>query len=74
MDKLLKDEKDDRLMIWARVRLGGKRLVDLAREKGYRDGSSDLQVVKRVEKKAMENQALRKHLEGWKKNMSSVRS
>jgi hypothetical protein len=33
------DDTDRRVQIWARVRLGGERLVDVAARYGFRDGS-----------------------------------
>ena len=43
------DDTDRRAQIWARVRLGGERLVDVAARYGFRDGSGVYRVVKRLE-------------------------
>lgn len=47
--RLVETERDDRVRMWARVRLGGERGVEVAREYGYADGSGVTQVVKRWE-------------------------
>ena len=45
---LVQEEDDRRIQIWIRVRLGGQRMTDVARDYGYRDGSSVHRVVQRV--------------------------
>ena len=67
-------EGDRRITIWARVRLGGERLVDVGREMGYKDGSGILQVVKRLERHIVEDKELKKKLDFMKETMSSVES
>lgn len=59
---LVAREADERVRIWARVRLGAERLVDVARELGYSDGSGVLQVVKRLERQAAKRKALKEKL------------
>jgi hypothetical protein len=49
-----------------RSRLGAERLVDVAKELGYRDGSGVLQVVKRLEQQAAKENALGRKLESLK--------
>ena len=61
--ELIAQETDERIKIWARVSLGGERGVDVARERGYRDGSAVRQVVKRLEAAAHTNRSLRRRLE-----------
>ena len=63
----LKAEEDERNQIWIRVRLLGERPMDLAREKGYRDGGSILQIVKRVDQRAKREPVLFKKLSRWRK-------
>ena len=53
--RLVAKERDRRLQIWARVRLGGERGRDVAKEFGYRDGSGVTQVVKRLEAAATQD-------------------
>ena len=67
----LREEEDARVVIWARIRLVGERPVDVAREKGFRDGGSVLQIVKRVEKRAKDDPVLDAKLEKLRK-VSSV--
>jgi hypothetical protein len=59
---LIKDEPDERVKIWARVRLGGERGSDMAREYGYRDMSGVTQLVKRLEKAATQDKLLARKL------------
>jgi putative transposase len=65
--KLVEDEAESRVRLWARVRLGGERLSDLARELGYADGSGVHQVARRLEAEANDDVALRRKLEGMRK-------
>jgi 3-methyladenine DNA glycosylase AlkC len=61
-----------------RVRLGGERRIDLARECGYRDGSASTQILKRLERAALSDSAIRKRFSALKaehaSRLSSVRS
>jgi hypothetical protein len=41
-----------RWQVWARVRLGGERRIDVARGYGYKDGSAITQILKRLQKEA----------------------
>ena len=61
--ELVAEETDDRIKIWARVTLGGERGVNVARERGYRDGSGVRQVVKRLEAAAHNRRSLHNRLE-----------
>lgn len=60
--ELMAHETDDRIKIWARVCLGGERGIDVARERGYRDGSAVRQIVKRLEAATDSNRSLRNRL------------
>ena len=44
---LVAQESDGRVAIWLRVRVGGQRMTELAKEYGYRDGSGGHRVVHR---------------------------
>ncbi len=68
--QLLEQQPDRRVRIWARVRVGGERRVDVARDHGYRDGSAVTQLVKRLEAEAAHNPSLARQL----KNLSCVKS
>jgi REP element-mobilizing transposase RayT len=67
---LVAGEADERVKIWARVKLGGERPVELAQEFGYRDQSGVGQVIKRLERSA----AKQTKLQQLKSQMSSVKS
>ncbi|HXI85153.1 MAG TPA: transposase [Verrucomicrobiae bacterium] len=67
-------ETDERIRIWARVRLGGERNATVAREQGYRDGSGVGQVVRRIEQRSAQDKVLRQKLARLKKDLSSVLS
>ena len=70
--KMVARQKDPKLKLWIRVRLGGEKLIDLAQEEGYRDGSGVYQVVTRLEKVAQVNRRLNGELEKLRKNVSIV--
>ncbi|HUI07002.1 MAG TPA: transposase [Verrucomicrobiae bacterium] len=61
-EQRLAQEPDKRVRIWVRVRLAGERKVDVARDFGYRDGGSVLQVIKRLEAARRRDRALNKRL------------
>lgn len=48
---LVAQEADRRVAIWLRVRVGGQRMTELAKEYGYRDGSGVHLVVHRLWRK-----------------------
>lgn len=62
----VEDEPDERVKIWARIRLGGERGVDVAREYGYRDGAGVAHVVRRLERAAESDGRLLRRLQGLK--------
>jgi putative transposase len=66
---LIADEADARVRTWARLRLAGERLADLARELGYVDGSGVHQVARRLEAAAAKDAVLNRRLEGLRKAM-----
>lgn len=74
LDKIMPEIDDWRVKIWARVRLGGERAVDLARLEGYRDGSGILQVVKRLERQAEEDPWMKTRLETLSEMMSEKKT
>ncbi len=61
--RLVESERDDRVKLWARVRLGGERVVEVGREYGYADGSGVTQVLKRLEVRATADKGVAKKLE-----------
>lgn len=60
--KVLENEKDKRIQVWARVRIAGERLVDVGKDFGYQDGSGVLQTVKRLEARAKKDPTIGKKL------------
>jgi REP element-mobilizing transposase RayT len=68
---LIEAERDERVMIWARVRLGNERGVDVAREMGYRSSSAITMLVRRLEQRAVQEKALRQTLERLRGNVGS---
>lgn len=72
--KMLEREPDERVRIWARMRLGGERGAEMARELGYRDGSGVGQVVRRLEREAAHDADLQLKLDRLRASMSSVQS
>ena len=74
LQRILEGETDERIRLWARVRLGGERNVEVARELGYRGGSGVGQLVRRVEQRSVQDAQLRKKLMRIKANLSRVES
>ena len=67
---LVEGISDERIKIWARVRLGGERGVDLAREYGYRTGAGVTLLARRLEASARQDRKLRTTLEKLRTNAS----
>ena len=59
-------EPDRRVQIWLRVRLGGERMTEVARDYGYWDRSGIHQVVRRLELRAESDRQLARKLGGWR--------
>ncbi len=59
---LAEKEQDRRIAIWLQVRLGGRRMTELAGQYGYRDGSGIHRVVQRLDEEAKSNGALARRL------------
>jgi len=68
--ELVRRLADERIKIWARIRLGGERGVELAREYGYRSGAGVTLLVRRLEANAQEDRKLKRALESVRKNAS----
>jgi REP element-mobilizing transposase RayT len=67
-------EPDRRWKVWLRVRALGERKADVARELGYRDGSSVLHLLKRLQSKAQKDRAWSIKMENYERDLSSVKS
>jgi len=74
LDRRLLTETDDRVKIWAQVRLAGHRPTELARAYGYRDASGIAYVVRRVEQKARTDRQLAHKLGQLKDEIYSLQS
>lgn len=66
------NEKDRRIRMWIRVRLGGERPVDVGREMGYGGGAGVLVAVKRLERAAEEDSDLRQRLDLLRKRVGML--
>ncbi|HNQ35119.1 MAG TPA: transposase [bacterium] len=71
LEAILKEELDQGVRLWARVRLGGERMIDLSREFGYKDGSGVLHAVKRIERRAEKDQGIQRKLLDLKSRLLS---
>jgi len=69
---LVEQEADRLVAMWLRVRVGGERMTEVAKDYGYRDGSGVHQVVKRLEKKAESDRALAGRLKALADAVPSV--
>jgi putative transposase len=67
-------EADWHVALWLQVRVGGQRMTELAKEYGYRDGSSVHRVVQRLEQAAQADPVLAAHLKQLADRVSSVKS
>lgn len=74
IDALVEAETNPRIQIWIKVRLGGRRLVDVGKEHGYCNGSGVLVRVKRLEIRAQQDRRLAKKLLELKAKVKSVES
>jgi cell division protein FtsB len=70
--ELLEAEEDERLRIWARIRLGGERGVDVGRELGQRNGSGVGHLVKRLERTSERNKDLKAKMEQLRNEISKL--
>ena len=52
IQNLIKKEKDSRLQIWLRIRMGHEQMSKVGRDLGYSNGSGIYQVVTRLEESA----------------------
>ena len=64
-------ETDERVRIWERIRLGGERGVDVAREGGYGDANGISHDVKGLGLQGVGDKGLRNKLEWLKTRFSS---
>jgi putative transposase len=74
LEQKLAAEPDERLKIWARVRLGGERSVAVARTGQYASGSGVGNVVRRLEQRSRRDRPLRQKMAALKAHLCSVQS
>ena len=69
---LLAQEKEPRWRIWLRVEGLGEAKVDVARDLGYRDGGSVLQILKRMEVRCQNDREWKQKRGKYRQHLSSV--
>ena len=74
IDRLAADQADPRIAIWLKVRHGGRRMTEVAREYGYRDGSGVHRVLQRLEARASSDRQLARQLETLAAKVSRSKS
>jgi len=62
LEKILDNETDDRIKIWAWARMGGERNIDVARRFNYGDGSAITHILKRLPDLAQKNPEILKQM------------
>lgn len=70
--ELLAKETDQKWQIWLRVYGLHERKTELAREYGYRDGGSILQIIKRLHQKALVDPAIQNKKLDYERRLSGV--
>ena len=71
---LIAKETDERVKIWARVRLAGERQADVARAFGYANGSSVLYVMRQLERRTQNDAAVREKLSKLAAHLERLKS
>ena len=72
IDKLAAEQTDRRIAIWLQVRHGGRRMTEVAKLYGYRDGSGVHRVVQRLEARAKQDRPLGRQLQALVSGLSRV--
>lgn len=67
LSKLIKEEADERMKIWMRVRIGREQMTKIGKELGYADGSGIHQAVKRLESLAGRDKKMKQKMERYMK-------
>lgn len=70
--RLLAQETDPRWRIWLRAEGMGEPRVQIARDMGYRDGGSVLQILKRLDARADRDRDWGRKRDGYRRELSSV--
>lgn len=74
MKEIVAMEPDANVRMWARVRLGGERMGEVARDFGYRHQSGVTHAVKRVEELARKDRGLARKLDALNRRLSTFKS
>ncbi|NQU20343.1 MAG: transposase [Candidatus Nealsonbacteria bacterium] len=74
IDRLAAAQTDRRIAIWLKVRHGGCRMTEVAKEYGYSDGSGVHRVIQRLEARAKNEGHLDRRLKSLARKVSSVKS
>jgi hypothetical protein len=61
IDRLVADQADPGIAMWLKVRHGARRMTEVAKEYGYRDGSGVHRVIQRLEARANSDRQLACH-------------
>jgi hypothetical protein len=69
---VLERERDEKVRVWLRVRLGGEKMTEIGKELGYRDGAGVHLLIKRLEERATVEIKLRRTLEELRKELCNV--
>ncbi len=72
IDKLAAEQTDPRIAIWLQVRHGGRRMTEVAKVFGYRDGSGVHRVVQRLEARAEQDRELSRQLQALVRRLAKV--
>lgn len=67
-------ETDEWVKIWARVRLGGERKAEVAREFGYAGGSTVIYALRQLEQKAEQDRGIRNKLSRLREHFERLKS
>ena len=74
IERLGAEETDYRIAIWIQVRLGGRRMTEVAKEYGYSDGSGVHRVIQRLEARTKDDRQLDRQLKSLARRISRVKS
>ncbi len=74
IDRLTAEQTDRRIAIWLKVRHGGRRMTEVAKEYSYSDGSGVHRVIQRLEARANNDRHLDRRLKSLAGKVSRVKS
>jgi len=74
IDRLAAEQADHRIAIWLKVRHGGQRMTEVAKQYGYSDGSGVHRVIQRLEARVKNDCHLDRRLKSLARKVSRVKS